>query len=153
MCLRNRTKRRIKAIKLQFKEIMCMFKERRADFIIDIACNHDSGVEELLKLYWLCGSDVADYFFEKYGPPVFCLEHRQSEKKMVMDMMQTVVRGYIGQWPGLSEAQMCGLETLADTIIDVSFDVRLSEWQRNQVRAHPQSFEWRRRPKKRRAQH
>jgi hypothetical protein len=68
------TKRRIKAIKLQFKEIMCMFKQRRADFIITIACNRDSGVEELLKLYWLCGSDAADYFFEKFGPPVFCLD-------------------------------------------------------------------------------
>ena len=81
MRLRNRTKRRIKAIKLQFKEIMCMFKERRADFIIDIACNHDSGVGELLKLYWLCGSDVADYFFEKYGPPVFCLETVNPKRK------------------------------------------------------------------------
>ena len=123
------TKRRTEAIKLQFKEIMCMFKDRRANFIIAIACNRDSGVEELFKLYWLCGRDAADYFFEKFGPPVFCLEHRQAEKKMVIDMMQTVVRGYTGQWPGLSEAQICGLDTLAETIITVSFGVRLDEWQ------------------------
>src|ERR1700730_4967622 len=109
------TKRRTEAIKLQFKEIMCMFKDRRANFSIAIACNRDSGVEELFKLYWLCGRDAADYFFEKFGPPVFCLEHRQAEKKMVIDMMQTVVRGYTGQWPGLSEAHKCALDKLSET--------------------------------------
>jgi len=103
------------------------FKQRRADFIAALARDHDSGLGELFRLYWLSGMDAADLFFEKFGPGAFCQEHMEAEKKSILGKMQTIVLDYVGQFPGLPKAHRGDLETLAGTLIDAAFDARLAE--------------------------
>ena len=57
------------------------FKQRRADFIAALARDHDSGLGELFRLYWLSGMDAADLFFEKFGPGAFWQEHMEAKEK------------------------------------------------------------------------
>ena len=60
------------------------FKQRRADFIAALARDHDSGLGELFRLYWVSGMDTADLFFEKFGPGAFWQEHMEAEKKSIL---------------------------------------------------------------------
>ena len=103
------------------------FKQRRADFIAALARDHESGLGELFRLYWLSGMDAADLFFEKFGPGAFWQEHMEAGKKSILGKMQTIVLDCVGQFPGLPKAHRGDLETLAGTLIDAAFDARLAE--------------------------
>ena len=75
------------------------FKQRRADFIAALARDHDSGLGELFRLYWLSGMDAADLFFKEFGPGAFWQEHMDAEKKSILGKMQTIVLDYVDQFP------------------------------------------------------